>query len=324
MMNRKYRHLSREERYEIKRMHDLGVSMNKIAQHLTRSKSTISMELKRNKVKDKYMPCVAQEKYEKRLYQQELLKIDKNPMLLDYIKNAMIYKKWSPDAISGKLKLDKNIALSISTESIYRFVYTSPIAAKLKLYNYLPSKRYKRQERGKRRHRIMIPQRISIHQRDAIAMQKLEVGHFEADLTFHRGNQSINIGALVDKKSQKIMLVLNKSKKAKTVTNGFLRKIKTLPNSVRKTITMDNGKEFVGHIAYRLSGFQTFFCDPYRPRQKALVEKMNSMIHRILPKNTDITTVTQRCLDNVAEILNNMPRKIFGYKTPNEIWAENL
>lgn len=324
MMNRKYRHLSREERYEIKRMYDLGVSINKIAQHLTRSKSAISMELKRNKVKDKYMPCVAQEKYENRMYQQELLKIEKNPMLLDYIKNAMIRKKWSPDAIAGKLKLDKNTALCISTESIYRFVYTSAVAAKLKLYSYLPSKRYKRQERGKRRQRIIIPQRISIHQRDAIATQKVEVGHFEADLTFHKGNQSMNIGALVDKKSQKIILVLNNSKRAKTVTNGFLRKIKTLPNSVRKTITMDNGKEFVGHVAYRLSGFQTFFCDPYRPRQKALVEKMNSMIHRILPKNTDITTVTQRGLDNIAEILNNMPRKIFGYKTPNEIWAENL
>ncbi|WP_341792135.1 hypothetical protein [Rickettsia endosymbiont of Gonocerus acuteangulatus] len=41
-------------------------------------------------------------------------------------------------------------------------------------------------------------------------------------------------------KSQKIILVLNNSKRATTVTNGFLRKIKTLPNSVRKTITMDN------------------------------------------------------------------------------------
>ena len=39
---------------------------------------------------------------------------------------------------------------------------------------------------------------------------------------------------------------------------------------------------------------------------------------------SDITTVTQKQLDNVADILNNMPRKIFGYKTPNEIWAENL
>ena len=82
---------------------------------------------------------------------------------------------------------------------------------------------------------------------------------------------------------------------------------------------MDNGKEFFGHIAYRLSGFKTFFCDPYSPRQKALVEKMNSMIHRILPKHIDITTITQKILDNVADILNNMPRKILGYKTPNEI-----
>lgn len=323
-MNKEYSHLSREERYEIKRMRELGTSISKIAKHLTRSKSTISMELKRNKTRGIYMPCVAQAKYEERVRQQGLLKIERNSALLDYIKNAMIHKKWSPDAIAGKLKLDKDIALCISTESIYRFIYTSQIAARLKLYSYLPSKRYKRQERGKRHQRILIPQRVSIHKRDVVATQKVEIGHFEADLTFHKGNQSMNIGVLVDKKSQKVHLVLNNSKRAKTVTMGFLKKIASLPSGVRKTITMDNGKEFVGHVAYRLSGFKTFFCDSYSPRQKALVEKMNSMIHRILPKNIDITTVTQKCLDKVAKILNNMPRRIFGYKTPNEIWAENL
>ena len=51
---------------------------------------------------------------------------------------------------------------------------------------------------------------------------------------------------------------------------------------------------------------------------------MNSMIHRILPKNININTITQEVLDDVAEILNNLPRKIFGYKTPNELWSENL
>ncbi|CAK6517688.1 hypothetical protein [Rickettsia helvetica] len=48
------------------------------------------------------------------------------------------------------------------------------------------------------------------------------------------------------------------------------------------------------------------------------------MMHRILPQNIDIATVTQKQLDNVNDIVNNIPRKIFGYKTPNEIWAENL
>jgi IS30 family transposase len=323
-MSKRYKHLSREERYSIKEMRDIGLSINSISKKMNRSKGTISMEIKRNKVHNKYMPCIAQEKYDKRMHQQELLKIEKTPKLLNYIKDAMIRKKWSPDAIAGKLKLDNDKSRLISTESIYKFVYTSPLAAKLNLHRYLPSKKYKRQERGKRRQRVLIPQRVSIHERDKVAAQKIELGHFEADLTFHKGNQSMNIGSIVDKKTQKIMLVLNNSKRSATVTTGFLGKIKNLPGDIRRTITMDNGKEFVGHVSYRLAGFKTFFCDPYRPRQKALVEKMNSMIHRILPKNIDITTVTQKQLDNVADILNDMPRRIFGYKTPNEIWAENL
>lgn len=323
-MSKNYKHLNREERYSIKEMRDKGLSINEISKELHRSKSTISIELKRNKVNRKYMPCMAQEKYQERLHRQELLKIEKEPKLLAYIKDAMINKKWSPDAIAGKLKLDNDTSLLISTESIYRFVYTSPLAVKLKLYLHLPSKRHKRQVRGKRRERVLIPQRVSIHNREAIASQKQELGHFEADLTFHKGNQSMNIGSMVDKKSQKIALILNNSKRTAAVTTGFLKQIKKLPQNIRKTLTMDNGKEFVGHVSYRLLGFKTFFCDPYRPRQKALVEKMNSMIHRILPKNIDITTVTQKQLDNVADILNNMPRKIFGYKTPNQIWAENL
>ena len=48
------------------------------------------------------------------------------------------------------------------------------------------------------------------------------------------------------------------------------------------------------------------------------------MLHRILPKKIDINTITQNILDDAADILNNMPRKIFGYKTPNEIWVEKL
>lgn len=37
-----------------------------------------------------------------------------------------------------------------------------------------------------------------------------------------------------------------------------------------------------------------------------------------------LTTVTQASLDNAINILNNMPRKSFGYKTPHEIWLQNL
>ena len=124
--------------------------------------------------------------------------------------------------------------------------------------------------------------------------------------------------------SQKIFLVKNSSKKTATVTGGFLLKMRDIPKKARKTLTLDNGKEFIRHVTYRQIGFKTYFCDAYRPRQKALVEKMNSMIHRIIPKNIDIKNITQEVLDNVADILNNLPRKILGYKTPNEVWNKSL
>ena len=68
---------------------------------------------------------------------------------------------------------------------------------------------------------------MSVHQRPKIAIEKTELGHFEGDLTFHKGNQSMNIGAIVDKMSQRIFLTLNRCKRTLTVTTEFLKKIKS-------------------------------------------------------------------------------------------------
>jgi len=323
MKKNSYNHLSKKERYEIKEMIDKGMRITEIAGILDRSKGAISMEINRNKEDGKYMPCVAHKKYEERLHREEELKIEKSPFLQAYIARGMTIYEWAPDVIAGRLKLGKS-AETISAESIYRYVYSSPIAIKAGLHRHLPQRKLKRQERGKRVKRVIIPNRTSIHERPAVANHKKELGHVEVDLTFHTGNQSKNIGVMVDKATQKAFLILNKSKTSLAVTTGFMKKISLIPEKLRKTLTMDNGKEFVGHMAYKLMGFNTYFCDAYRPRQKALVEKMNSMIHRILPKNIDINTITQEALDNVEDILNNMPRRIFGYKTPNEMWEEKL
>ena len=318
-----YKHLNVQERYAIKEMLYQEKTITAIAKLLNRSKGTISMEISRNSDVGKYMPCVAQQKYKSRLHQSEMSKIERNPELQDYIACAMTDHKWSPDAIAGRMKLE-GFSETVSTETIYQYIYTSPKARELKLHTYLPQRRLTRQPRGERIPRAVIPDRISIHKREAIANEKKELGHFEADLTFYKGNRSKNIGVMVDKLSQKVMLTYNRCKRSLTVTTGFLSKMNSIPKEIRKTLTMDNGKEFMGYVAYRLKGFGAFFCDPYRPRQKALVEKINSMIHRILPKKIDIDTINQEILDDVADILNNMPRRIFGYKTPNEIWAEKL
>lgn len=170
-MTKRYIHLSRTERYQIKDMQSKGITITEIAKILNRSKGTISMEISRNNNKGEYLPCVAQENYTIRLHKEDALKIEKSPFLQTYIAQAMIVDKWAPDAIAGKLKLD-NAAETISTESIYRYVYTSPIAKKASLYKYLPYKRLERQERGKRVKRAMIPNRTSIHERPIKLVRK--------------------------------------------------------------------------------------------------------------------------------------------------------
>ena len=318
MSERKYKHLSVEERQKIYDQRKEGWSMAEIGKALGRSKSCISQELKRNQHEGTYNVYYAQQLYKARRAGKRVLKIDRNPSLREKIVGHMREDGWAPDAIAGRL------GAGFCTETLYQWIYKSPFAMQQKLHALLPSKRPQRLKRISRRKRSSIPDRVSINERPIIAGMRQESGHFESDLTFHTGNRSRNIGASVDKKSQKIFLTLNRCKKAKTVVTNMMKWLKTIPLHLRKTMTFDNGGEFSQHVNLRLLGIDTYFCDPHSPQQKPLVEKMNSMIHRLLPKSTNIKKVSAKTISIVQDKLNNMPRRILGYKTPNEVWNENL
>lgn len=220
--------------------------------------------------------------------------------------------------------MKEDIEFSISTESLYDFIYNSDTSKKLELYKYLPRKRQNRLKQGSRKKRVIIPNRVSISKRDKVADEKTEIGHFEVDLAFHKNNRSANISAMIDKTSKKVILCFNRNKTSNAVCYGLLNRISKIPKSIRKTMIFDNGGEFANHINYHLKGFKTYFCDAYSPWQKGLVEKINSMIHRIFPKDKDITKLTIKKLQKIENLLNNMPRRILGYKTPNQVWNEKL
>ena len=43
------------------------------------------------------------------------------------------------------------------------------------------------------------------------------------------------------------------------------------------------------------------------------------MIRRFIPKGTDISKVSETRIKEIEDWMNNYPRKILGYKTPNEM-----
>jgi len=314
-------HLNIDERFQIYEMNKSGFSSRMIARVLARDKSTISYELR--KVKGEYRPDKANILALSLRCGKRKSKIEIDNDLRKCIIQGL-QDTLSPDVIANRRKLDG--MPTVSTETIYQFIYNSKLAKDQKLHLYLASKRGSRLKRGNqtRKKRYTIPDRVSIHERDTVAKSKTEIGHLEGDLTFNKGEQSKNIGGVVDLASQKIFLMLNASKKTEEVIGNMNKKLKAIKHLV-KTIAFDNGAEFTNHKhLLAKSKAKVYFCDAYSPWQKPLIEKMNSMIHRIYPKNANINTLTKLQLQNIENKLNSLPRKSLGYLTPNEIWKKKL
>ena len=68
----------------------------------------------------------------------------------------------------------------------------------------------------------------------------------------------------------------------------------------------------------------TYFADPYSSWQRGSNENRNGRIRRYLPKRTSFEDLTQDELDAIVKEINDTPMKLLGYKTPNEVWDQEI
>ena len=95
--------------------------------------------------------------------------------------------------------------------------------------------------------------------------------------------------------------------------------------ALRKTLTLDNGKEFAEHDPLAAeAALKIYFAKPYCSWQRGTNENTNGLIRQFFPKGTDLANIPQHRFRKVQQLLNNRPRKLLGYRTPNEILASRL
>ena len=116
---KKYKQLTLGLRYQIFAYKKQNYSISKIAKILEFNKSTISRELKRNSKNGYYSPEYAEIKSVSGDKNKRTNKKLTNKVKL-YI-SKKLKQNWFPEQISGRLKKDKII--SISHETIYRYIY---------------------------------------------------------------------------------------------------------------------------------------------------------------------------------------------------------
>lgn len=307
-----YTQLKLNERAKIYESKKNGLSARKIAIMLDRSPSTIIREIERNSDEIGYFfPRDAHENAYNRKARYKA-KIDKNPKLKQYIVDKL-QEKWSPNTIAGRWSKE-HPEQSICKESIYKFIYSKE-GKKHKLHILLLRKHKVRGMKRKSRSGKGIKDLVSIHERPQIIADRIEQGHFEMDLIFHQGSQSANTVVALERVSRKVFLAKNHSKNSKSTICIARNMIKDFA----KTVTTDRGKEFAEHKSLEVN---TYFCDPGSPWQKGSVENANGILRRYIPFSMSYDQITHQFLDEVDCKINNMPREMLGFRTPNEVFSE--
>ncbi|MGA9868041.1 MAG: IS30 family transposase [Acetobacteraceae bacterium] len=142
-------------------------------------------------------------------------------------------------------------------------------------------------------------------------------------MLFSRYGQSILVAQ--ERASRFVLLAKPSSRKAEPTAAQLHNWLSRLPPQLRRTLTQDNGTEFANHRELRDAlGIDTYFRDPYSPRQKGGIENANGRLRRFLPRQADRRQCSSRQIDAIARGHNNTPRKCLGFKTSAELFLNHL
>jgi IS30 family transposase len=315
-----YNQLTYEQRCQIYALKKIGMSQNKIAKQLNVSQSTISREFSRNTGKRGYRIKQAQSFADKRrLLSSKTTKMTTNLVALIESKLCVL---WSPEQISGWLRVEYNIF--ISHESIYLHIWSDKRRGG-QLFKYLrrKGKAYQPRSKDKQAGRGFIRNRVSIDERPSVVEDKSRMGDWEIDLVIGKGHSGALV-TIVERKTSFIVSMRVDDKSAIAVTAATIALLQPFKHAVH-TITADNGKEFAYHeVMTEHLKCGVYFADPYCSWQRGLNENTNGLLRQYWPKSTDFKKVSQSEVDDVIEKLNDRPRKKLNYKTPANLMAEHL
>jgi IS30 family transposase len=253
---------------------------------------------------------------------------------------------WSPEQIAHRLEVDfpDDESMRISHEAIYQSLFIEGRGAlKRELVACLRTGRALREPRSRSRNKPQghITANVVLSERPAEAQDRAVPGHWEGDLII--GTDRSAIGTLVERSSRSTLLVhlprMEGWGERPYVKNGrslggygavamnaaLTASMTNLPEQLRKTLTWDRGKELSGHAQFALeTGTRVFFADPHSPWQRPTNENTNGLLRQYFPKGTDLSRWSAEELEAVAHALNNRPRKSLNWKTPAEIFEEQL
>ena len=333
---KKWKQITEEERYKIEGWLQARQKHGEIALMLKKHVRTVKREIAMGLVvqrdselreKEVYKADYAQMLHdEKASHKGRNHKIGKDHALAEHIEKKIGEEKYSPDAVIGEIKAKcLKFGVTLCTKTVYNMIDSGFF---LNITNKdLPVKKAGVKRKYKKIRKVALNNKNgkSISKRPKEADERTEQGHWEIDLVVGKQGTKPVILTLVERKTRKSLYVLVKNKQQKEVIEA-IKKVKQRAGGnfedVFKSITADNGSEFLDSESIKKAAKcnEVYYAHPYSSWERGSNENGNRILRRFIPKGSDIGKFTDADLQRIEDWVNNYPRRIFDYKSANDMY----
>ena len=331
--HKKYQHITSEERHEIEVRFKDKWSIYKIAKHLGRPYNTIKNEIDRGTVylyngkvarynADKGKEVYLEHRQNSRRNYRALESVD----FLKYVEKQFFDEKWSLDACVGHAKANKKFPATqmVCTKTLYNYVNLGLLNIK----NIDLPEKLRRSPKKKKIRENKRKLGNSIEERPYEIDNREEFGHWEIDSVIGRKNEGESqVMTIVERKLRESIWIKVRDHSAEAIDEALAAVIDQFGdryNEVFKSITGDNGSEFANLSRVEEKGISVYFTHPYSSYEKGTNECHNRMLRRFIPKGKSINDYSADDLLYFSDKINNLPRTILGYHTPEELFEKEL
>lgn len=334
--SKKGTHLNYDERMTIQiRLQD-GWSAYKIAKELGRASNTIRNEIKRGTVSQKihgktqkvYFADTGDRIYtENRENSKKKYKRLECIEFINFVEDKFFNNHWSLDACFG-YALNTGLferSEMVCTKTLYNYVDQNLIGIK---NTDLPEK-LKRNTKRTRMRKNKKNLGKSIEERPEVVETRDEFGHWEIDTVEGiKSKEDSVVLTLLERKTRNGFYLKIQSQTSEAVMNK-LSELKVMLgdkfDQVFKSITSDNGSEFAElNKLTKNTRTEIYFTHPYSSYERGTNERHNGLLRRFIPKGKSISDYSHEEIAFIGDWINGLPRKILGYKTPEELFEEEL
>lgn len=344
--NKKFKQISFEERLLIEHMYNKQKKRyREIGEELGKNRSSIYREIKRGLVEVSnsdlskridYSAVIGENrKAEKSSNKGPNLKIGKDRKLSSFIEEK-IKKNYSPEVIAAEVRRENTFEIKLHWKTIYNYIDKGILLIDRKDLTYGNYRKVKKEKKYDSVSRRKLKAGRMISDRPKEIELREELGHWEMDLVEGSKDRDKKVLlVLTERVSRKEIIELLPTKEQASVIKA-LNRIEKREGVVKfrnkfKTITTDNGSEFLNYKGIEKSYSKSkkrrtnqYFANAYSSWQRGSNENQNKLIRRFLPKGTSFKELTSSDVKQIENWMNNYPRKMFNFKSPNEIYNEYL